>query len=202
MSGSTTRRLAALVAAFVVPAGCADDPLSPDADRPAPGAIAVVPQFEVAVEHAIRLEERGRTTELYLAADPAQQPIVLAHCGPTAGRYVVQVGYGTATHLGSSSALNEMCVYPPGTVWASHMVITAANGDQISGNMSGSSVILNPGGDYLWTAEPVHFTAGTGRFANAVLEGDWHGGGNIFTGTVYGVFDGTLRYAASAAASR
>jgi hypothetical protein len=164
----------------------ADDPIAP-----------VTPQFGVAVERTIHLEEQGRTTELYLAANPAQQPVVLARCGATAGRYVVQVAYGTATHLGKTAALNEMCVYPPGTVWASHIVITAANGDQISGNMSGSTVILNAGGDYLWFAEPVHFTKGTGRFANVVLDGDWHGGGNMFSGTVYGVLDGTLRYAAS-----
>jgi hypothetical protein len=201
MSGSTTRRLAALVAAFVVPAACADDSLSPDADRPAADAIAAVPQFGVAVDHAIHMEIQGRVTEEYLASDPAQQLFVEAQCGPTAVEYVVQVAYGTATHLGYSMTLNEMCLYPPGTVWASHIVITAANGDQISGEMFGTSVILNPAGDYLWTAEPIHFT-GTGRFANAVLDADWEGGGNIFTKTVYGVLDGTLRYAASDAASR
>jgi hypothetical protein len=161
-----------------------------------------VPHFGVAVEHAIHLEEQGRTTELYLASDPTQLPVVLTHCGPTAWRYVVQVAYGTGTHLGHTMAVNEMCVYPPGTVWTSHAVITAANGDQISGNMSGSSVIINPEGDYLWFAEPIHFTAGTGRFANAVLDADWHGGGNIFDGTVYGVLDGTLRYAASDVSKR
>jgi hypothetical protein len=169
----------------------ADNPVAPS-----------YPQFGVAVEHAIHMEAHGRTTELYQAANPAQQPVVLAHCGPAAGFYDVQVAYGTATHLGKAIALNEMCVYPPGTVWASHVVITAANGDQISGNMSGSSVIINSAGDYLWFAEPVHFTQGTGRFASAVLDGDWHGGGNMFNGTVYGVLNGTLRYAASNAASR
>lgn len=167
----------------------ADDPIAP-----------VTPQFGVAAELMIHLEEQGRTTESYLAANPAQQAVVLAHCGLTAASYVVQVVYGTATHLGNAVTLNEMCVYPPGTVWDSYIVITAANGDQISGNMSGNSVILNAEGDYLWFADPVHFTTGTGRFANVVLDADWHGGGNIFNGTVYGVLDGTLRYAASDAA--
>jgi hypothetical protein len=87
-------------------------------------------------------------------------------------------------------------------MWTSHIRIIAANGDEISGSMSGTATFISAHGDYLWFAEPVHFTEGTGRFANVVLDGAWHGGGNVFTKTVWGVLEGTLRYAARDAARR
>ncbi len=153
-----------------------------------------MPRLDMAVERTIHADFQGTTINSALVPDPA----AVAHCGATAYAWIVQLGSGAATHLGGVWVLNDMCVNPDFS-WTSNVVFTAANGDEISGQISGTAALTSPQMDYVWFSHVIHLTQGTGRFANVALDvasGAWHGGGNLADGSVHSTLDGTITYAA------
>lgn len=74
------------------------------------------------------------------------------------------------------------------------LTITAANGDKITGDYSGSFIPLNTPPMYSLSDAKFEITGGTGRFSNASGGADLRGSQNIQTGKGKIEADGTISY--------
>jgi hypothetical protein len=119
---------------------------------------------------------RGHVDEVIIDATPVPE-----------GLQVTATGEGQATHLGRFTRLGMVVVHPDGSAEGTIM-FTAANGDQLFGDIVGlPTTTASISGTYT-------FTGGTGRFRNA-------SGGADFVGLIApdGIhitvaFEGTIQY--------
>lgn len=105
-------------------------------------------------------------------------------------------GAGVAAHLGKVTGTATDCIIPGDSVYTftgGHLVLTAANGDTLTADYSGS---LTP------TTAPAVFTlagsyritGGTGRFAGATGTGYMQGVNNIVSGAGAYTLNGEIAY--------
>jgi hypothetical protein len=105
-------------------------------------------------------------------------------------------GTGKSTHLGKISFTASDCVTPMEDhfTFKGKLTITAANGDKITGDYSGSFIPLNTPPIYSLSDAKFEITGGTGRFSNASGSADLQGSQNIQTGKGKIEADGTISY--------
>lgn len=99
-------------------------------------------------------------------------------------------GTGNATHLGLFTVEVPHVVNQALRVGAGTYEFTAANGDTLTADFTGTAILLAPG--VLSTTETATITGGTGRFAGAtgsfVAKRTFY----VATGTTTGSFEGTI----------
>lgn len=105
-------------------------------------------------------------------------------------------GTGKSTHMGKISLRANDCITPmedhftfKGTV-----ELTAANGDKLTGDYSGSFIPLNSGSMYSLSDAVLQITGGTGRFSKATGTAELEGTQNIQTGKGKMEINGTISY--------
>jgi len=105
-------------------------------------------------------------------------------------------GTGKSTHLGKISFTASDCITPMENhyTFKGKLTITAANGDKITGDYSGSLVPLNTPPMYSLSDAKFEITGGTGRFSNASGSADLQGSQNLQTGKGKIEADGTISY--------
>ncbi len=105
-------------------------------------------------------------------------------------------GTGKSTHLGKISLTATDCITPMENhyTFKGKLTITAANGDKITGDYSGSFLPLDTPPMYSLSDAKLEITGGTGRFSNAKGSADFKGSQNIQTGKGNIEADGTISY--------
>jgi hypothetical protein len=105
-------------------------------------------------------------------------------------------GTGNSSHLGKISLTAGDCITPMENhyTFKGKLTITAANGDKITGDYSGSFVPLDTPPMYSLSDAKFQITGGTGRFSNANGIVDLRGSQNIQTGKGKIEADGTISY--------
>lgn len=130
-------------------------------------------------------------------------------CPPPAEWRYTSVGPGVMTHLGKVEVAVTHCSWMTGPTTGvydySDVVITAANGDTLTVEHSGTWELTEFGPDGP-TTSVVHgtwtITGGTGRFAGATGSGTMSGVDDLVGGIMSSRWDGVIAYAASAGAGR
>lgn len=130
-------------------------------------------------------------------------------CPESAQWRYTSVGTGNLAHLGKVDVVVTHCSWltgpTTGAFSAADVVFTAANGDTLTMDHSGTFVLgaFGPDGpttsdvEGTWT-----ITGGTGRFAGATGSGTLGGVGDLLAGTMPATWDGTMTYAASGRSGR
>jgi hypothetical protein len=107
-------------------------------------------------------------------------------------------GAGHASHLGrvtlTSTEVLDLTAAPGRlTVRDGHMVMVAANGDELHWSYGGGGPLPDANGDSDLTGTFV-ITGGTGRFEDAVGGGTAEGAGSVVTGIASFSYRGTITY--------
>ena len=100
-------------------------------------------------------------------------------------------GTGQATHLGRFTAAFDLQVDVRTSTSRGAFTLIAANGDRVSGTLSGHSTDV---GGIASITETATTTGGTGRFADATGSFTIERVLDLATGTSSGSFDGTISY--------
>lgn len=108
----------------------------------------------------------------------------------------LNIGSGTVSHLGKSAMVSTECVTAQNGVYMmsnGKMTVTAANGDTLIATYSGTFV---PTGPTTLTMSGVTYsiTGGSGRFANALGQGDLTGTQDLISGQGTFSVSGWIRY--------
>jgi hypothetical protein len=105
-------------------------------------------------------------------------------------------GTGKSTHLGKVSLTAADCITPMENhfTFKGTFTLTAANGDKLTGDYSGSFVPKDAGPIYSLSDPKFQITGGTGRFAQAGGSAELQGNQNIQTGKGKLEVDGTISY--------
>ena len=106
------------------------------------------------------------------------------------------VASGNASHMGSVTLRSTDCVVQAAgqfTFTDGRLVLTAANGDQVTANYSGMLLPSAESPVYILTGSYT-VVGGTGRFANATGSGSLQGSNNIVTGQGSYTATGFIRY--------
>ena len=103
---------------------------------------------------------------------------------------VLAEGVGTATHLGRFTWEFPHLVNQAERIGAGTYVLTAANGDTLTIDVTGQATLIAPG--ILATTESGTITAGTGRFAGATGSFTTQLTFFLALGTTTGTFEGTI----------
>ena len=101
-------------------------------------------------------------------------------------------GSGKGTHLGIITLAASDCITPMQNYFTSsgNLTITAANGDTLIGNYSGSFIPTDTPNIYMYDNFIINISVGTGRFIGATGSGTMEGTSNVKTGQ--GVVEGTM----------
>jgi hypothetical protein len=144
----------------------------------------------------------GRTANIASAQErPFQASIVgNAHLSPTDDPFVLrndETGKGKSTHLGdfvwADTEYADFAAIPGGVEVTGTFTMTAANGDELYGELSTVGSFDADGN--LVIQGSYRFTGGTGRFANATGTGDIEAIAYLSPGLPFaGTFDGTIDY--------
>ena len=105
-------------------------------------------------------------------------------------------GTGKSTHMGKVSIAASDCITPVDNhyTFIGKLTITAANGDKLSGNYSGSLVPTDTIPVYSFSNATFQITGGTGRFSKASGSVEIQGNQDIKTGKGKMEADGTISY--------
>lgn len=105
-------------------------------------------------------------------------------------------GTGKSTHMGKISIAANDCITPADNHYAfiGKLTITAANGDKLSGDYSGSLVPAETVPVYSFSNATFQITGGTGRFSKASGSAEIKGNQDIKTGKGKMEVDGTISY--------
>jgi hypothetical protein len=105
-------------------------------------------------------------------------------------------GTGKSTHLGKVSLKAADCITPMENhfTFKGTFTLTAANGDKLTGDYSGSFVPKDAAPMYALSDAKFQITGGTGRFAQASGSAKLQGTQNIQTGKGKLEVDGTISY--------
>ncbi|SCX46541.1 hypothetical protein [Nitrosospira sp. Nsp1] len=105
-------------------------------------------------------------------------------------------GTGKSTHMGKVSIAASDCITPMGNHYAfiGKLTITAANGDKLSGDYSGSLIPTDTAPAYSFSNATFQITGGTGRFSKASGSVELQGNQDIKTGKGKMEADGTISY--------
>lgn len=105
-------------------------------------------------------------------------------------------GTGKSTHLGKVSLKAVDCVTPMENhfTFKGSFTLTAANGDTLTGDYSGSFIPKENPPMYGLSDAKFQITGGTGRFAQATGSAELQGNQNIQTGKGKLEADGTISY--------
>jgi hypothetical protein len=105
-------------------------------------------------------------------------------------------GTGKSSHMGKISIAASDCIMPTGNDFAfiGKLTITAANGDKLSGDYSGTLVPTDTVPVYSFSNATFQITGGTGRFSKAKGGVELQGSQDIKTGKGKMEGDGTISY--------
>lgn len=105
-------------------------------------------------------------------------------------------GTGKSTHLGKVTLTATDCITPMENhfTFKGTFTLTAANGDKLTGDYSGSFIPDNGGPTYNLSEAKFKITGGTGRFVQATGSAELQGSQNIQTGKGKLDADGTISY--------
>lgn len=105
-------------------------------------------------------------------------------------------GTGKSTHLGKVSLTAADCITPMENYFTfkGTFTLTAANGDKLTGDYSGSFIPKDAPPMYSYSEAKFQITGGTGRFARASGSAELQGNQNIQTGKGKLEVDGTISY--------
>jgi hypothetical protein len=105
-------------------------------------------------------------------------------------------GTGKSSHMGKISIAASDCITPVDNDYAfiGKLTITAANGDKLSGDYSGSLVPTDTVPVYSFSDATFRITGGTGRFSKANGSVELQGSQDIKTGKGKMEADGTISY--------
>jgi hypothetical protein len=105
-------------------------------------------------------------------------------------------GTGKSTHLGKVTLTATDCITPMENhfTFKGTFTLTAANGDKLTGNYSGSFMPNNGGPIYGLSDAKFQITGGTGRFVQATGSAELQGNQNILTGKGKLDANGTISY--------
>lgn len=105
-------------------------------------------------------------------------------------------GTGKSTHLGKVSLTAADCITPMENhfTFKGTFTLMAANGDELTGDYSGSFIPKDAAPMYDLSDAKFRITGGTGRFARASGSAELHGNQNIQTGKGKLEVDGTISY--------
>ena len=105
-------------------------------------------------------------------------------------------GTGKSTHLGKVSLTAADCITPMENhfTFKGTFMLTAANGDKLTGDYSGSFIPKDAAPMYGLSDAKFQITGGTGRFAQAIGSADLQGDQNILTGKGKLEVEGTVSY--------
>jgi hypothetical protein len=160
------------LAIAIVLAGCA-------ADTPtAPGEMAGSPAFS-----AVPVPFR------------ASCEMVIEPAVPIGPGIISQVDSGECrqvTHMGRAQFVSDKVINIPAGTQTTAVTFTAANGDILRGNGTGTSTMIAPG-RIAFTAT-IQFTGGTGRFANATGEATLTGEADLVAGRSSMSAEGSIQY--------
>jgi hypothetical protein len=105
-------------------------------------------------------------------------------------------GTGKSTHMGKVTILANDCITPLENhfTFKGTFELTAANGDKLTGDYSGSFIPVNSGPMYSLSDAVLQITGGTGRFSKATGTAELEGTQNILTGKGKMEANGTISY--------
>jgi hypothetical protein len=105
-------------------------------------------------------------------------------------------GTGKSSHMGKISIAASDCIMPVDNHYEfiGKLTITAANGDKLSGDYSGSLVPTDTVPVYSFSNATFQITGGTGRFSKANGSAEIKGDQDIKTGKGKMEVDGTVSY--------
>jgi hypothetical protein len=108
----------------------------------------------------------------------------------------ILTGTGKSSHMGKVSLLAKDCITPMENhfTFKGTFELTAANGDKLTGDYSGSFIPLNSGPMYSLSDAVLQITGGTGRFSKATGTAELQGTQDIQTGKGKMEADGTISY--------
>lgn len=105
-------------------------------------------------------------------------------------------GKGKSSHLGKVSLATTDCITPTGDhfTFKGEFTLTAANGDKLTGDYSGSFVPVGAGPVYKLADAELRITGGTGRFSQANGTAELNGSQDTTTGKGKMDANGTVSY--------
>ena len=105
-------------------------------------------------------------------------------------------GTGKSTHMGNISVTASDCITPVDThyTFIGKLTLTAANGDKLTGDYSGSLVPTDTALVYSFSDATFQITGGTGRFSKASGSAELQGSQDIKTGKGKMEAEGTISY--------
>jgi hypothetical protein len=82
---------------------------------------------------------------------------------------------GQVTHMGLSTWQSQHCLGPESQILDAEVVLTAANGDKVYGEYTGSCAGTGVIGESVICTGDIAFSGGTGRFEQATGTAEWSG---------------------------
>jgi hypothetical protein len=147
----------------------------------------------------------GITMPTIILASPTSVPLKMSAVTQEQAAYTptcpskfggTTTGTGKSSHLGKISLTATDCITPMENhyTFKGKLTLTAANGDKIIGDYSGSFLPLDTPPMYSLSDAKFEITGGTGRFSKAKGSTDLKGSQNIQTGKGKIEVDGTISY--------
>lgn len=131
---------------------------------------------------------------LKMSLDIQEQVGFMPNCPSRFGSTIT--GKGKSSHLGKVTLATTDCITPMGDhfTFKGKFTLTAANGDKLTGDYSGSFVPVGAGPVYKLADAELKITGGTGRFSQANGTAELNGSQDTSTGKGKMDANGTVSY--------
>ena len=157
-------------------------------------AAAVHVVFFAAATFPITAFSGPKDVPLKMSLEIQDQAGYRAQCPSKFGSTIT--GKGKSSHLGKVSLATADCITPMADhfTFKGGFTLTAANGDKLTGDYSGSFVPRDAGPVYTLADAELKITGGTGRFSNASGTAELNGWQDTTTGKGKMDANGTISY--------